>query len=289
MKLKIGLPKGSLQESTLRMFKKAGYNISVIERSYVPNIDDPELEGLLIRAQEIPRYVEDGILDVGITGKDWVLEQGARVVDVSTLKYAKAGIRPVKWVLAVPENSSIKTVRGLKGKRVATELVQVTRKFLRRHGVKAEVEFSWGATEAKPPDLADAIVELTETGNSLRANKLRIIETVLESNTLVIANRQAWKSKWKRRKTENIVCLLQGAVEAEEKVGLKMNIERSNLQKILAVLPALKNPTISHLTDENWLSVEVIMDEKMVRDIIPRLRRAGASGIVEYPLNKVIP
>ncbi len=286
--LKLGLPKGSLEESTYRLFKKAGYNITASSRSYFPSFDDPELSGLLIRAQEMSRYVRDGILDAGLTGKDWVLEQGGGVVEVATLRYAKAGLRPVRWVLAVPNDSPIKKIKDLQGKRIATELVGYTKKFLEGHGVKAIVEFSWGATEVKPPLLADAIVELTETGSSLRANNLRIVETLLESNTLFIANKKAWADSWKRKKIENIVMLLQGAITAEEKVGLKMNVPQKGLKKVLSCLPALHTPTVSSLSDEGWQSVEVIVDEKIVRDMIPLLKAAGASGIVEYPLNKVI-
>ena len=289
MKLKIGLPKGSLQESTFRLFKNAGYNIKVVERSYVPVIDDPELEGLIIRAQEMARYVEDGILDMGITGYDWVLEQDAKVVELVRLRYGKVGFRGVKWVVAVPNDSPIQTVEDLKGKKVATELVAFTKRYLKKRGIDASVEFSWGATEVKPPLLADAIIEVTETGASLEANNLRIIETILESETVVIANKEAWKDKWKKRKMENIMILLKGALLAEEKVGLKMNVPRKVLKEVTEILPSLHTPTVSNLSDENWVAVEVITDEKVVRDIIPDLKRAGAEGIVEYPLNKVIP
>lgn len=286
--LKLGLPKGSLQESTFRLFDKAGFSVQARARSYVPSIDDPEIEGLLIRAQEMARYVGDGVLDCGLTGRDWVTEQGADVVEVAELKYAKAGLKPVKWVLAVPNDSKIKKVSDLQGKRVATELVGCTQKFLKERGVTANVEFSWGATEVKPPLLADAIVELTETGSSLRANNLRIVETILESTTVLIANKKAWSDPWKKKKIENLVLLVQGAIAAEEKVGLKMNVPEKSLQKVLSALPALHTPTIGSLTDKGWHSVEVIVDEKIVRDIIPDLKSAGASGIVEYPLNKVI-
>ena len=289
MKLKIGLPKGSLQESTFRLFKNAGYTIKLPERSYVPVIDDPELEGLVIRAQEMARYVEDGILDVGITGYDWVLEQDAKVVELIRLRYGKVGFRGVKWVIAVPNDSPINTVEDLKGKKIATELVAFTKRFLKKKGIEASVEFSWGATEVKPPLLADAIIEVTETGDSLRANNLRIVDTILESETVVIANKEAWKDKWKKRKIENIMILLKGALLAEEKVGLKMNVPRSGLATVTGILPSLNTPTISNLSDENWVAIEVIIDEKVVRDIIPDLKRAGAEGIVEYPLNKVIP
>ncbi len=288
MKLKIGLPKGSLQETTFKLFKNAGYSIKLLERSYVPAIDDPELEGLVIRAQEMARYVEDGILDMGITGYDWVLEQDAKVVELVRLKYGKVGFRGVKWVVAVPNDSNIKTVEDLKDKKIATELVGYTKRFLKKRGIDATVEFSWGATEVKPPLLADAIIEVTETGASLRANNLRIIDTILESETVLIANRSAWKDEWKRRKMENITMLLKAALLAEEKVGLKMNVPRAKLDKVTKILPSLHTPTISNLSDENWVAIEVIIDEKTVRDIIPNLKRAGAQGIVEYPLNKVI-
>ncbi|MBP1745670.1 MAG: hisG [Deltaproteobacteria bacterium] len=289
MKLKIGLPKGSLQETTFKLFKNAGYSIKLLERSYVPTIDDQEVEGLVIRAQEMARYVEDGILDMGITGYDWVLEQDAKVVELVRLKYGKVGFRGVKWVVAVPNDSPIKTIEDLKGKKIATELVGYTKRFLKKRGIDATIEFSWGATEVKPPLLADAIIEVTETGASLRANNLRIIDTILESETVLIANRSAWKDEWKRQKMENITMLLKGALVAEEKVGLKMNVPRAKLGKITKILPSLHTPTISNLSDENWVAIEVIIDEKTVRDIIPNLKRAGAQGIVEYPLNKVIP
>jgi ATP phosphoribosyltransferase len=287
--LNMGLPKGSLQESTLHLFHKAGFNINVGSRSYVPTIDDPELSGLLIRAQEMARYVQDGILDMGLTGRDWVLEQNARVKEVCPLLYARGGLRPVRWVVAVPNDSPIQRIRDLQGKRVATELVQFTRRYLKKKGVEALVEFSWGATEVKAPRLADAIVELTETGSSLRANNLRIVETILESTTVLIANREAWKDPWKREKIGNIALLLQGALRAEEKVGLKMNVGRGDLDRILKVLPAMQNPTISTLSEAGWFSLEVIVDQKIVRDLAPLLKKEGASGIVEYPLNKVIP
>jgi ATP phosphoribosyltransferase len=287
--LNIGLPSGSLQDSTLHLFRKAGFTINVGSRSYIPAIDDPELSGLLIRAQEMARYVQDGILDVGLTGRDWVLEQNARVKEVCSLLYARGGLRPVRWVVAVPDDSAIRRLQDLQGKRVATELVQFTRRYLREKGVKAQVEFSWGATEVKAPRLADAIVELTETGSSLRANNLRIVETILESTTVLIANRDSWKEPWKRQKIENVAMLLQGALRAEEKVGLKMNVGRADLDRILRVLPAMQNPTISTLSEAGWFSLEVIVDEKTVRELIPVLKKEGASGIVEYPLNKVIP
>lgn len=288
MKLKIGLPKGSLQESTLKIFKKAGYSISVGRRSYVPTFDDSEMEGLLIRAQEMAIYIQDGILDVGLTGKDWILERDANVLEVEDLTYAKEGLKPVRWVVAVPNESNIHKIEDLQGKRIATELVNVTKKYLAKHSIKASVEFSWGATEIKPPQLADAIVELTETGSSLRANNLRIVDTVLESTTRLIANKNSWKDSWKRKKIENLALLLKGALLAEEMVGLKMNLLKKNLGKVSKILPAIHTPTISDLYDEGWVAVEIIVKEKIVRDIIPELKRAGAQGIVEYPLNKVI-
>jgi len=287
--LKLGLPKGSLQESTLKLFKKAGYNISLDERSYYPVFDDPEIEAMLIRAQEMARYVDNGVLDCGLTGKDWILEQEADVYEVAELNYAKEGLRPVKWVIAVPDNSKIKNIKDLNGKRIATELVGFTKKYLKSKGIKAEVDFSWGATEVKPPYLADAIVELTETGASLRANNLRVIETILISSTRFIANKNAWGDKWKRQKMENIVLLLRGALAAEEKVGLKMNVPEKSLKKVTSLLSAMHSPTISPLSDKGWFALEVMIDERIVRDIIPKLKSAGAEGIVEYPLNKVIP
>ncbi len=287
--LKLGLPKGSLQESTLKLFKKAGYNVSVDSRSYYPAVDDIEIEALLIRAQEMARYVEDGVLDAGLTGKDWILEQNADIQEVAELNYAKGGLRPVKWVIAVPKDSKIRKVSDLNGKRIATELVGFTKKYLKSKGVKAEVDFSWGATEVKPPYLADAIVELTETGTSLRANNLRIIETILESSTRFIANKKAWKNSWKKRKMENIVLLLKGALAAEEKVGLKMNVPERSLKKTISLLSAMHSPTISTLSDKGWYALEVMIDEKIVRDLIPKLKSIGATGIIEYPLNKVIP
>jgi ATP phosphoribosyltransferase len=289
MKLKIGLPKGSLQETTFKLFKNAGYSIKLLERSYVPVIDDPEIEGLVIRAQEMARYVEDGILDMGITGYDWVLEQDAKVVELARLRYGKVGFRGVKWVVAVPADSPIKTVEDLRGKKIATELVGFTKRFLKKKGIEASVEFSWGATEVKPPLLADAIIEVTETGASLKANNLRIVDTILESETVLIANKAAWKDEWKKRKIENIMILLRGALLAEEKVGLKMNVPKGKLAKVTGILPSLHTPTVSNLSDDDWVAIEVIIDEKVVRDIIPDLKRAGAQGIVEYPLNKVIP
>jgi len=287
--LKIGLPKGSLQETTLKLFKKAGYNIHVSPRSYYPVFDDDEISSMLIRAQEVPRYVEEGYLDCGLTGYDWILEQNAEVVEVAELRYAKEGFRPVKWVIAVPEDSPIKKLEDLQGKKIATELVAYTKRYLKSKGIKAEVDFSWGATEVKPPYLADAVVDLTETGSSLRANKLRIIETILESTTRFIANKSAWRDAWKKKKMLNIAMLLQGALTAESKVGLKMNVPKDSLKRVLSLLNSLHSPTISQLYDENWYALEVIIDEKKVRELLPKLKDAGASGFVEYPLNKVIP
>ncbi len=287
--LKLGVPKGSLQESTLKLFRKAGYHITVSSRSYYPSFDDPEIEAMLIRAQEMARYVEDGILDCGLTGKDWILEQNADVHEVAELIYAKEGLRPVRWVIAVPNESKIKSVRDLNGKRIATELVGFTKRYLKSKGINAEVDFSWGATEVKPPHLADAIVELTETGTSLKANNLREVETILESSTRFIANKKAWKDKWKRQKMENIVMLLRGALAAEEKVGLKMNVPEKSFKRVMSLLSAMHSPTISPLSDRGWYALEVIIDERVVRDIIPKLKMAGATGIVEYPLSKVIP
>ncbi|MBI4823240.1 MAG: ATP phosphoribosyltransferase [Nitrospirae bacterium] len=287
--LKLGLPKGSLQESTLKLFRKAGYHISVSARSYYPQFDDPEINAVLIRAQEMAGYVEKGILDCGLTGKDWILEGNANVHEVTELIYAKEGLNPVKWVVAVPNDSKIKALKDLAGKRIATELVGFTKRYLKERGIRAEVDFSWGATEVKPPHLADAIVELTETGASLKANNLRIVETILQSSTRLIANKKAWKDKWKRVKIETIVMLLKGALAAEEKVGLKMNVSQKSLNRVLSILPSMHSPTISTLTDKGWFDIDVVIDEKTVRDIIPRLKKAGATGIVEYQLNKVIP
>jgi ATP phosphoribosyltransferase len=287
--LKLGLPKGSLQESTLRLFKKAGYHISVSSRSYYPVFDDAEIESMLIRAQEMARYVEDGHLDCGLTGRDWVLEQNADVIEVAELRYAKEGFRPVRWVVAVPMESKIKSLKDLDGKRIATELVGFTRRYLKSKGLRAEVDFSWGATEIKPPFLADAIVELTETGTSLRANNLRVVETMIESTTRFISNKKAWHDRWKRQKMENIALLLRGALAAEEKVGLKMNVPEKSFKRILNLLSAMHSPTVSSLSDSGWYAVDVVTDERIVRDLIPKLKAAGASGIVEYQLNKVIP
>ena len=288
MKLKLGIPKGSLENATVDLFRRAGYVIITSSRSYFPGIDDPEIECMLIRAQEMARYVEDGILDAGLTGRDWIEENGAQVVAVADLIYAKQSFGKVRWVLAVPDGSAFHSVKDLQGKVIATELVQATRRYLERNGVTAKVEFSWGATEVKPPVLADAIVEVTETGSSLRANNLRIVETVIESNTQLIANTASWKDEWKRRKLEDMRMLLEGAINALGKVGLMLNVQKSELQAVLAVLPALKKPTISSLSDSDWFAVNTILDESTVRTIIPRLKEAGAQGIVEYPLNKIV-
>jgi ATP phosphoribosyltransferase len=286
--LKLGIPKGSLEAATIDLFRRAGFNIAVSSRSYFPAIDDPEIECMLIRAQEMARYVENGVLDAGLTGKDWIEESQADVVRVEDLVYARQSFGKVRWVLAVPENSPVKSVRDLEGKTIATELVGATDRYLRANGVNAKVEFSWGATEVKPPVLADAIVEVTETGSSLRANKLRIVETVLESNTQLIANRESYEDGWKRRKLEDLRLLLNGAIEAIGKVGLMLNVERENLEAVLNVLPALKNPTISALSDGSWVAVNTILEETLVRSLLPRLKEAGAQGIVEYPLNKIV-
>jgi len=288
LKLKLGLPKGSLQEATVRLFKKAGFYVGISERSYFPSIDDDEIECILFRAQEMSRYVEDGILDVGITGNDWIMENSSNVVRVAELIYAKQSMRPVRWVLAVPEGSKIKSVKDLKGKKIATELVNVTKAYLKKNKVAAEVEFSWGATEVKAAIGVDAIVEVTETGSSLRANKLREVATVCESTTQLIANRRSWLDPKKRSKIENLALLLKGAILAEEKVGLKMNVGKRDLKAVLALLPAIKNPTISALSDDNWVDVDTIIDERIVKHLIPKLKKAGAQGIIEYPLNKVI-
>jgi ATP phosphoribosyltransferase len=287
-RLKLGLPKGSLQEATFTLMHKAGFHFSVRERSYFPSIDDEEIEAMLLRAQEIPRYVEDGVFDAGLTGKDWIVENGVDVIEVADLIYAKQSMRPVKWVLAVHEDSNIRKVQDLKGHRIATEAVNITKNYLKQHKVDAIVEFSWGATEVKAPDLVDAIVEVTETGSSLRTNHLRIVDVVLESTTKLIANKTSWKNPWKREKIESIAMLLQGAIAAEEKVGLKMNLKKANIEKILRILPALRRPTISELSEEGWVALETIVDENVVRAIIPKLKRVGAEGIIEYPLNKVI-
>src|SRR5260221_7214954 len=286
--LRFGLPKGSLQEATIEKMAKAGYNISVSSRSYIPYVDDEELEIRMIRAQEISRYVEHGYLDCGITGYDWIQENGSKVHEVGEFQFSKVSRQPTRWVLAVPEDSPIKSAKDLAGKRIATEVVNLTRKYLRRHKIKAEVEFSWGATEVKAPELVDAIVEITETGSSLRANNLRIVDTLLISTPRLIANHAAWKDPWKRKKIETRALLLKGALEAQAKVGLKMKIARKNLEQLLKTLPALRNPTVSNLSLEGWVAVETIFDEHTVREMIPALKAAGAEGIIEYPLNKVV-
>ncbi|MGW8256739.1 MAG: ATP phosphoribosyltransferase [Thermoguttaceae bacterium] len=286
--LKLGVPAGSLQEASAELFRRAGYKITFGSRSYYPTIDDEEIECLLIRAQEMARYVENGVMDAGLTGHDWILENEADVIEVAELKFSKVSRRPVRWVLCVPEDSPLKSIKDLQGKRIATEAVGLTTRYLAKHGVKAKVEFSWGATEVKPPKLVDAIVEVTETGSSLRANNLRIIDEVLVSTTRFIANRQSYADSWKKQKIDDIALMLQGAMAAEGKVGLKMNVARNKLKSVLALLPALQQPTVSGLADEEWVDVDTIIDESIVRQIIPRLKAAGACGIVEYPLNKVI-
>ncbi|HNV85521.1 MAG TPA: ATP phosphoribosyltransferase [Candidatus Omnitrophota bacterium] len=287
-KLKLGLPKGSLEEATYNLFKKAGFKITAASRSYYPSVDDEELEVILFRPQEMSRYVEDGIIDAGLTGYDWILENDSDIVIVTDLAYSKQTTRPVRWVLAVHNDSKAKSVQDLQGKKIVTELVNATKRYLKKNHVQADVEFSWGATEAKPPRLADAIVEATETGSSLRANNLRIIDTVLTSTTKLIANKKSFSDVWKKEKLENIALLLQGAMAAEEKVGLKMNVPEKKLDMILKILPAMKNPTIAPLSQPGWYDVDTIIDEKTVRILIPKLKKAGASGIIEYPLNKVI-
>ena len=283
-----GLPKGSLEEATIKLFAKAGWNIQKSSRSYKPNIDDEEIEGRFVRSQEISRYVDHGYFDVGLCGYDWIVENGSDVVEVCDLIYSRASNRPSYWVLAVPEASEIKTVEDLQGKRVATEVVNLTRRFLEDKGVEAEVEFSWGATEVKVPDMVDAIVDLTETGNSLVANKLRIVDTLLKTNTKLVANKQSWENPIKRQKIENIAMMLEAALEATDKVGLKLNAPKANLEEILSILPALRNPTVNRLSDEGWSAIEVILSESNVRDIVPKLKQMGAEGIIEYPLNKVV-
>jgi ATP phosphoribosyltransferase len=286
--LKLGLPAGSLQEATGDLFRKAGYKITYASRSYYPHIDDPEIQCTLIRAQEMPRYVQDGSLDCGLTGYDWVLENDAHVVEVAELVFSKVSRRPVRWVLAVPNDSPVQSVKDLQGKRIATEVVGLTRRWLTQHGVEAQVEFSWGATEVKPPRLADAIVEVTETGSSLRANNLRIVAELLQSTTRFIANEQAYAQPWKKQKIDDLVLMLQGAMAAEGKVGLMMNVRQADLAAVLRILPALQNPTISSLSNPEWVAVNTILDEDTVRHIVPQLKQAGARGIVEYPLNKII-
>ena len=287
--LNFGLPKGSLEEATLKLFARAGFSISKGSRSYTPSWDDPEIDGRFVRAQEMSRYVEDGFFDCGLTGRDWVRENSSDVEIVTDLIYSRASNRISKWVLAVPENSDIKTAKDLEGKSIATELVNVTREFLAQNGVNAEVEFSWGATEVKVPELVDAIVDLTETGSSLRANKLRIVDVLMETNTVLIANKQAWANEEKRAKIENIALMLSAALSADTKVGLKLNLERSKLDEVIREMPALRNPTISSLTDDSWMALETVIEKKASRELIPALTRLGAEGIVEYPLNKVVP
>ena len=293
MTLKLGIPKGSLQDATVQLFARAGYNIYVNPRSYFPAIDDPEIECMLIRAQEMARYVADGVLDAGLTGLDWVAEQAAAngrgpVVPVADLVYAKQSYGTVRWVLAVPQDSPVQSARDLAGATVATELVKVTQAWFARQGVSVNVEFSWGATEVKPPMLADAIVEATETGSTLRANRLRIVDTVIESNTQLIANPAALEDGWKRMRLENLALLLRAAIEAHGRVGLMLNVERAALDVILGLLPALRRPTVSPLADNGWVAVNTILEEKTARDLIPRLKAAGGQGIVEYPLNKIV-
>ncbi|MCH2201862.1 MAG: ATP phosphoribosyltransferase [Fuerstiella sp.] len=286
--LKLGIPAGSLQESTAKLFRQAGYNITFASRSYFPKIDDPEIECMLIRAQEMARYVANGILDAGITGHDWITETQADVQEICELKFSKVSRGPVRWVLCVPNDSPIQSAADLEGKRIATEAVGLTKAYLDRHGVSAEVEFSWGATEVKPPRLADAIVEVTETGSSLRANNLRIVDEVLQSTTRFIANRESIKDGWVRARIENIALMLKSCLQAEGRVGLMMNVRRDNLEGVVSILPALQNPTISQLSDPDWISVNTIVEEQVVRTAIPKLKQAGARGIVEYSINKII-
>jgi ATP phosphoribosyltransferase len=286
--LRLGIPKGSLQDATLQLFARAGWRISVDSRSYVPAIDDSEIECLMVRAQEMPRYVETGALDAGLTGRDWIVETGAQVEEVADLIYAKTGLGKVRWVLAVAEEAPVKTAKDLEGKVVATEAVGLAKSYFARHGVNVRVEFSWGATEVKIPQLADAIVEVTETGRSLRAHRLRIVDTVLESNTKLIANRAAWADAWKQAKLANIALLLHGAIAAYSRVGLMLNVRREDLARVVAELPALKRPTVSPLYEDDWLAVNTIVEEATVRGLVPRLKAAGAEGIVEYPLNKIV-
>ena len=286
--LRLGIPKGSLQDATIQLFAKAGWRISISSRSYFPGVDDPEINCMMVRAQEMARYVETGGLDAGITGRDWVRETGADVAEIGELLYSKQSLAPVRWVLAVPEDGPIQSVKDLEGKVIATEVVNLTRKYLASSGVNARVEFSWGATEVKVPQLADAIVEVTETGSSLRANRLRIVDTIMESRTVLIANHGAVADPWKKEKISNIAMLLEGAIAAYTKVGIMLNVRKAQLPAVLAALPALKNPTVSTLSDPEWIAVNTIIDENIVRHIIPRLKAAGAQGIVEYPLNKIV-
>jgi len=286
--LKLGLPKGSLQESTTELFRKAGIRFDSTDRSYFPYCDDEEIEVMLVRSQEMGKYVQDGLFDAGITGQDWILETGARVKQICELVYGKSGFKPVRWVLAVPETSRVRSIKDLQGKTIATELVSYVKKYLARNRVKAKVEYSWGATEAKAGILVDAIVELTETGRSLKANQLRIVEEILSSTTRFIANKDSWNDLWKREKMENIAILLKGALAAEGMVGLKMNLRESDLPKIMKILPSLKRPTVSPLTLPGWMALEVVVEERIVKRMIPELKRSGAEGIIEYPLNKLI-
>ena len=287
--LRLGLPKGSLQEPTLELFKRAGFNIVVSSRSYRPTVDDEELELRLLRAQEIGRYVDHGFLDCGITGRDWIAENNADVEVLTDLRYSRATSKPTRWVLVVPEDSPIRSAKDLQGKRIATEAVDMTKAYLAKHGVQAEVEFSWGATEVKVPELVDAIVDITETGSSLRANKLRIVDTLMESYPQFVSSKPAYRDEWKRRKMETLVLLLKGALEARDKVGLKMNVPATALEQVVACLPSERSPTISQLANASWVAVETVIAESVVREIIPRLKSLGAEGIVEYPLNKVVP
>ena len=286
--LRLGLPKGSLEETTVDMFRRAGYKIDIQSRSYYPSIDDPEIECVLIRAQEMARYVQEGVLDAGLTGYDWIVENGAEVVEIAELVYGKVGRKPLRWVLAVPNDSDIKTAKDLEGKRIATEAVGMTKRYLEKHGVKASVEFSWGATEVKPPRLADAIVEITETGSSLKANNLKIIDTLCETTTRFIANRDAAQDPFKRSKMDRLALLLKAVLAAETKVGLMLNVHKKNLDRVLAILPALQRPTVAHLSDHDWFSLTTVIDQHVARDIIPELMAAGGEGLVEYSLNKVV-
>jgi ATP phosphoribosyltransferase len=287
--LKLGIPAGSLQEATGKLFEQAGYKIQFSSRSYYPTIDDDQIECLLIRAQEMARYVESGVIDAGLTGHDWVTESRAQVTEVAELIFSKASRRPVRWVLAVPNDSPVQSVKDLQGKRVATEAVNLTKDYLARHGIEAMVEFSWGATEVKPPRLADAIVEITETGSSLRANNLRIVDTVLQSTTRFIVNNQSWQDPWKKAKIENLVTMLKGVLEADGKVAMMLNVQKCNLERVLGVLPALERPTVSSLAEDEWFAVNTVIDERVVRDLVPKLKAFGACGIVEMPINKIIP
>lgn len=286
--IQLGIPKGSLQDSTIEMFGKAGYRIKVSSRSYYPSIDDDEIECLLIRSQEMARYVEEGVLDVGLTGYDWILETGADVIEVAELVYGKVGRRPLRWVLAVPEESEIQSVHDLQGKRIATEVVGLTRRYLAEYNVQAQLEFSWGATEVKPPRLADAIVEITETGSSLKANRLRIVETICTSTTRLIANKTAWQDEAKQRKIQRIALLLKSVLAAENRVGLMMNVHKDDIERVVSLLPALQKPTVSSLFDPDWVALNTVVEERIVRDMIPQLMEAGAHGIIEYPLNKLV-